>query len=96
MATVWFPHSSFNGGLVTVDFSVNDANWRVSQVRCINNSNQPAKAFIYESGVLIFTAEAPANRTTTWNTSGIQLGWDNINGGIMMNNYTMQVQWPVG
>lgn len=94
MATIWFPHSSFNNGEVVVDFSVNDANWRVSQARCINNSQYPVTAFIFKSGVQIFTATAPAGQTTTWNTSGIQLGWDGIDGGIMMMDYVIQIQYP--
>lgn len=94
MATQTFPHSSFGGGAVVVEFDVNDANWRMSQVRCINNSPYPAVGHIYEAGVLRFTAVALANQTTSWNTTGIQLGWDPIDGGLMMGTYTMFVQYP--
>lgn len=93
MATQTFIHSQFGGGVI-VEFDVNDANWRMTQVRCINNSQYPAMAAIYESGVERFTAIAPVNQTTSWNTVGIQLGWDEVDGGLMMGNYTMFVQYP--
>ena len=96
MATQTFQHSSFGGGIVRVEYDVNDANWRVSQVRCINNSDQPCTATSLERGIQRFQATAPAKQTTTWNTTGIQLGWDSVNGGIMMGNYVMQVQYPSG
>lgn len=96
MATQTFQHSSFAGGLVTVEFDVNDANWRMSRVRCINNSPRAAVARILQSGVEVFTATAPANATTSWNTTGVQLGWDSVDGGIMMGVYEMQVRWPMG
>lgn len=92
MATQTFIHTAV--GAMRVEFDINDANWRMSQVRCINNSNQSAKAFIYEGGILVFSATAPANQTTSWNTSGIQLGWDSVDGGLMMGNYVMAIQYP--
>lgn len=94
MATQTFQHSSFGEGQVIVEFDINDANWRMSQVRVINNSAYPLVARIYEAGVLRYTANAPANQTTSWNTTGVQLGWDSVNGGLMMGNYTMFAQWP--
>jgi hypothetical protein len=94
MATLTFEHSSFAGGIVRVEFDVNDANWRVSRVRCTNNSNLSAAAAILDSGVEAFTAVAPPNATTSWNVTGIQLGWDSVNGGIMMGNYVVQVKYP--
>lgn len=94
MATQTFRHSSFNNEQVIVEFDINNVNWRMSQVRCINNSGSAARATILENGVQIFTAIALANQTTSWNTTGVQLGWDSVNGGIMMGNYVMQVQYP--
>lgn len=94
MATQTFQHSSFGGGAVIVEFDVNTANWRVSKVRCINNSPYPCVAHVYESGSEIFVAVAPAGQTTSWNTSGVQLGWDEVDGGIIMGNYVMGAQWP--
>jgi hypothetical protein len=82
--------------VVRVEFDVNDANWRVSRVRCINNSPYTAKARILNNGVEVFTAVAPANATTGWNVTGVQLGWDAVNGGIMMGAYVMQVKYPGG
>lgn len=94
MATQTFLHSSFGNGQVIVEFDVNDANWRVSRVRCINNSAYAASARILQNGIEIFIATAPANQTTSWSTSGIQLGWDTVNGGIIMGLYTIQTSWP--
>ena len=99
MATRTFQHSSFGGGLVIVEFDINDANWRMSRVRCINNSDYQAVARIYNAGSLVFTAIAPPHQTTQWNISGIQMGWQapvegEIDGGLEMGNYTMQVQFP--
>lgn len=94
MATQTFPFAEFGNGIVRVEIDVNDTNWRPSRVRCINNSTQPAAARILENGVEVFTATAPAGQTTTWNISGVQLGWDTVNGGLMMGNYALQAQWP--
>jgi len=96
MATQTFQHSSFGNGAVTVEIDVNDANWRVTRVRCINNSAFAAAARILQSGVEIFTTTAPAGQTTTWNTTGVQLGWDAVDGGIIMGAYEMQARWPGG
>jgi len=104
MATVTFQHSSFANGIVRVEFDVNDANWRVSRVRCINNSALPAAATILQSGTEVFTATAPANATTSWNTTGIQFGWNDsdldgdgiVDGGLMMGDYVMSARWPAG
>jgi hypothetical protein len=74
MATQTFVHSEFGGGQVRAELDVNDANWRPSRVRCINNSAYPVAATILENGVQRFTATAPAGETTTWNISGVQLG----------------------
>lgn len=92
MAVQTFPFCGVGG--VVVEYDVNDANWRVSQVRCINDSDYPAVAEIYESGTLRFTATAPAHQTTSWNVTGVQLAYDSVNGGIMMGNYTMFCRWP--
>ena len=99
MATQTFQHSSFNNGQVIVEFDINNANWRMSRVRCINNSDYQCVGRIYESGVLVFTAIAPPHQTTQWNTAGIQMGWQapvegEVDGGLDMGHYTMQVQFP--
>lgn len=55
---------------------INDANWRVSKVRVINE--HPSLGFeitVKEAGVVVFNQTVPAGQTQTWNTSGIQLGW---------------------
>ncbi|NLS77332.1 MAG: hypothetical protein GXY76_08755 [Chloroflexi bacterium] len=104
MATQTFPHSSFGDGIVRVEFDVNDANWRVSQVRCINDSPHPARARILRGAALLYDAIAPAGQTTSWNTSGVQLGWNTadedgdgiMDGGLMMGDYVVHVQWPAG
>lgn len=46
MATQTFQHSEFGNGAVRVEIDVNNANWRVSQMRCINTSAFPAAASI--------------------------------------------------
>ena len=96
MATLTYQHSSFADGIVRVEFDVNDANWRMSQVRCINNSLFPAKATIFELGDLVFTANAPAGQTTSWNTVGVQLVWNDVDENLEMGDYVMCVQWPSG
>lgn len=104
MATETFPHSSFGDGAVVVETDINTANWKMAVVRCINNSSYPASVTILESGVPVFTAVAPAGATTTWNTGGLQLGWqpdywNDISetwepGGIEMGDYVLQATWP--
>ena len=89
-----------------IEFDINDTNWRISQVRCINNSEHPLKAFVHKSGVQVFTAVAEAKNITSWNTSGLQLGWqpdyyDSRDGqyhpdGLDMKDYTIQIQSPAG
>jgi hypothetical protein len=104
MATQTFQYASFADGAVVVEYDINDANWKVSQIRCINNSVYTAIGRIYELGELVFTAVAPSNATTSWNVQGVQLGWqpDYWNdltetwepGGIEMGDYVFAAQWP--
>lgn len=94
MATQTFPFAAFGDGSVRVELDVNDANWRPSRVRCINNSAAAAVARILENGVEVFAATAPAGQTSTWNLSGIQLAWDTVNGGLMLGAYTVNARWP--
>lgn len=94
MATQTFPFAEFGNGIVRAEIDVNDANWRASRVRCINNSAWPVVARVLESGVEIFAATALANQTTQWNISAAQLGWDSVNGGLIMGNYVLQARWP--
>lgn len=106
MANTTLQYATFLDGAVQVEMDISTANWRVSQIRCINNSSFEARAFIFKAGELIFTAVAPANQTTSWNTTGVQLAWqpDYFNtitqeweaGGIDMKDYTLQVQYPAG
>lgn len=94
MATQTFPFAEFAGGAVRVEIDVNDANWRPSRVRCINNSAAAAVARVLDGGNEVFFASAPAGQTTQWNVSGVQLGWDTTNGGLVMGNYVLQARWP--
>jgi len=94
MATQTFQYASFGDGAVMVDFDVNDANWRVSRVRCINNSAHAAAARVLNGGAEIYNVIAPAGQTSSWNVSGIQLGWDVVNGGIVMGTYVLEARWP--
>jgi len=96
MATITHQHSSFLNGIVTIEFDVSTANWRMSQIRCINNSSYTAKATIFELEELLYTANAPAGQTTSWNTSGVQLVWNPIDENLEMGDYIIQVQWPSG
>lgn len=77
-----------------VEYDVLTSNWRMSQVRIINNSDYPCVARIYELGVLRFTAVGVANDTTSWNTVGIQLGLDPEDGNLNLGPYTVTAQWP--
>lgn len=92
MATQTFLLCEFSG--VRVEFDVNDANWRVTQVRCWNSSPYTVAAIILQNGTEVFTATALAQRMTSWNTSGVQLGWDSVDGGIIMNGYVMRIRFP--
>lgn len=94
MATQTFTFAEFGDGAVRAEIDVNDANWRPARVRCINSSAFAAVARILENGVEMFAATAPAGQTTTWNISGVQLGWDSVDGGLMMGNYVLQARWP--
>jgi hypothetical protein len=94
MATQTFQHSSFGGGAVRVEFDVNNANWRVSQVRCINNSASAARFRVLLNGTEVYSDVAPAGQTTTRNTTGLQLGWDAVDGGIQMGGYVFEAAWP--
>lgn len=93
MATQTFLIASY-GDSVTVEIDVNDATWKPSKIRCRNNSIFPLTATILENAVQIMTITAPANQTTTWNISGIQLGWDAVDNGIILGNYSVFTTWP--
>jgi hypothetical protein len=104
MATLTLEFASFDNGAVVVEYDINDANWRVSKVRCINNSAYVAVGRIYEAGELVFSAVAPAGETTSWNVTGVQLGWQEPywnditeqweEAGIEMGDYVFNAQWP--
>lgn len=94
MATQTFQFAEFGNGIVRVEIDVNDANWRPSRVRCINNSAAAAVARVLDGGSEVFFASAPGGQTTIWNISGVQLGWDTANGGLMMGNYSVYARWP--
>lgn len=104
MPTRTFRFVNLAGGQIIGEYDVNDANWRVSQVRCINNSAHGAYIRVLEDGVEVFSQTAPANQTTSWNTSGLQLGWqpDEWNeqdqqwepGGIELFGYQICLRWP--
>lgn len=94
MATQTFVFAEFGGGIVRVEFDVNDANWRPSRVRCINNSAAALVARVLDGATDVFAATAPAGQTSTWNISGVQLGWDSVNGGLILGNYQIQARWP--
>ncbi|MGW8177390.1 MAG: hypothetical protein ACWGQW_01120 [bacterium] len=92
MPTQTYEHTRI--GNMHVEFDVNTANWRICQVRCINNNDQPARFVVYELGVEIFNAIAPANQTTSWNTGGQQIAWDEIDGGIIWGDLVIETQYP--
>ena len=56
--------------------SVNQANWRVSSVRLVNDSDFGVAVVIKKAGVDFFSTVAPAHKETTWNVSGMQLSWE--------------------
>lgn len=41
-----------------------------------------------------FNEVAPANATTEWNVPGMQIGWDSVDGGIMLGNWELRARWP--
>lgn len=104
MATLSLEIAAFNDREVVVELDILTSNWRVSQIRCINNSQHDAVGYIYNGEELVFTAVGTAGQTTTWNTTGVQLGWqeDYWNditetwepSGIEMFEYRIQIQWP--
>jgi len=99
MATLRLLHSIL--GQARVEFDLNDANWRVTRVYCINEGDSTIHATIYNNGVPVFTAIGLPHQTTQWNVTGVQLGWqpDYWNdvtqqwepGGIEMGSYSMAV-----
>lgn len=92
MAIVTFPFAEVGGARAELD--VNNANWRVSKARVINNSAYPLKVIVYQSGTPIYSAIAPANQTTEWNLSPYQLGWDSVYGGLILGDYGFGTQYP--
>lgn len=93
MATQTFPFGSY-GDAVRAEIDVNDATWRPSRVRCINTSAYPLVATVYQAGNPVLTVTAPANQTSSWNISGAQLGWDSVNGCLLLGDYTLFTRWP--
>ena len=93
MATKTFPFGSY-GDAVRAEIDVNDATWRPSRVRCLNTSAYPLVATVYQAGNLVLTVTAPANQTSQFNISGAQLGWDSVNGGLLLGDYTLFTRWP--
>lgn len=99
MATQTFQFGSMLNGSVVFELDINNANWRVSQARVINNSNRNVEVLIHKAGVLVFNQIAPAGETTTWNTSGLQFDWQEdywdsdiqewVPGGIELFDYTV-------
>lgn len=92
MATQTFPFAAYPG--VTAELDVNDATWRPSRVRCLNTSAHAVGIRVLNNGTEVFSTSAPANATTQWNISGVQLGWDSVDGGIMLGTYTIHTRWP--
>lgn len=94
MATQTFQFASFGDSAVTVEIDVNDANWRVARVRCINNSARAAAARVLLNGSEVWNGTAPAGQTTLWNVGAVQLGWNATDGGLVMGGYEVQARWP--
>lgn len=94
MATATFQLASFGDGQCVIEYDVNDANWRVSRIRAINNSPYPVNAIVKDAGIEAYNVTVPANTTQTANTTGLQLGWDQVDGGIIMGSYTFEARWP--
>lgn len=102
MATQTLQFASFESGLIRCELDINNANWRPSKVRVVNNSNHGLEVFIRESGYVVYNHTFAANTTEELNISGIQLGWqeDFWNDitqqyepdGIEMGNYTIQAR----
>lgn len=102
MATQTFQFGSYPG--VVCEYDINTANWRVSAVRVINNSQYAVGVLIKKAGVPIYQITAPANQTTSWNTQGIQLAWQEPywnsitetwdEAGIELYDYEIGAKWP--
>ena len=89
MATQTFFHSRIGNCIVEID--VNDANWRISRIRATNQGTITVVGEVLKTGAQVFTAQAPPGQVTEWNVTGVQLGWDSVNGGLMMNDYELRV-----
>lgn len=94
MATLTFEYAAFDSGRCRVEFDVNDANWRISRIRCINGTDYPAQGTVLEGDVVRFQEIAPANATTVWQVPGMQIGWDPVDGGLVLGNWSLRAQWP--
>ena len=104
MAVQYLPHSQLAGGRVVVDIKVNNANWSVLAVRCVNNTDSAVQADVYDDGVPVWTQIFPANQTVEQPVAGIKLDWqpDYWNsdtqqweaGGVEMGTYVVSVGWP--
>lgn len=100
MATLTKPLASFESGAIRAEFEINDANWHISKVRVINNSDHGLGIIVKDAGTPVFSETAPANETTSWNTSGVNVGrqeetWNEIDqrwepGGIDWGTYTVE------
>ena len=103
MATRTVQLSSTLNNAIIAEMDINDANWRPSKIRVINMLQDIALVItVRELGVVVWTGTANPNATTSWNISGIQLGWqpDYWNSitqqyepnGIDLGNYTIQTK----
>jgi len=107
MATVWFTLARIDDpehGSILVEYSANNANWKILQIRATNSTPFAAVAIILKAGEPLTTITLPAQTQDAWNVAGVQLGWqpDYWNSltetwekaGIDMLDYTFGVRWP--
>lgn len=97
MATVNYLVAILGNDEVIISLDINNANWRVQKAN-VDATNSPVygvRVIVKQAGSVIWEDVAPAGEVTTWNTAPFQLGWDSVNGGLILGDYEFGVQWGV-
>jgi hypothetical protein len=75
MATITLSVGEMLGGAIRAEMDVNDANWKPSKARVINDSDQGYQIIVKELGQVVWTATVASGESNEWNITAIQLGW---------------------
>jgi len=95
VATQSYLFFRFLDGAITVTGQINTANWRLASILVHNTTAKTVRGYVYQAGQQIFIADAPGNQDTSWNTTGVQLGWDDVDGGLILGDYSFRLTYPV-